>query len=132
MDTKRAVFFLKICTLVVTAKIIHRITVRPFWIHRTEDQQAALYAIGRTVDTDKKPVTNCDGVIKRSKHQDWLAADLGVLVDGVLIWERIEAYEKLGKLGKKFGLRWGGDWDSDDLIEPTENDIYHFEYMQGA
>ena len=128
MDTKRAAFFLRICILAVTAKILHRIDVRPFWYHRTEDQQAALYAIGRTVDTDKKPVTNCDGKIKISNHQKWLAVDLAIILDGVLIWERTEDYEKLGKLAKKFGLRWGGDWDADDERDPTDNDAYHFEY----
>lgn len=114
--------------MAIVAKILHRIEVRPFWFHRTAEQQAALYAIGRTIETDKKPVTNCDGYVKKSKHQSWLAVDLVVVIDGLLIWERTEDYEKLGKLGKKFGLRWGGDWDSDDIIEPTENDCYHFEY----
>ena len=128
MDTKRAAFFLRICILAVTAKILHRIDVRPFWYHRTEDQQAALYAIGRTTELDRKPVTNFDGFIKKSKHQFWLAIDLVIVIEGLLIWERIEAYELLGKLAQKFGLRWGGDWDSDEIIEPTENDIYHFEY----
>ena len=128
MDAKRAAFFLRICLLAVVAKILHRIDVRPFWYHRTEDQQAALYAIGRTVDTDKKPVTNCDGKIKISNHQKWLAVDLIIVIAGVLIWERIEEYEKLDKLAKKFGLRWGGDWNSNGVIEPTDHDIYHFEY----
>ena len=128
MDTKRVIFFLKICILVTTAKILHNISVRPFWFNRTEDQQADLYAIGRTKELDRKPVTNCDGRLNKSKHQSWLAIDLVIVIEGLLIWERIEAYELIGKLAQKFGLRWGGDWDSDEIIEPTENDIYHFEY----
>ena len=128
MDTKRVIFFLKVCILVAAAKLLHNINVRPFWFNRTEDQQAALYDIGRTKELERQPVTNFDGFIKKSKHQFWLAIDLVIVIEGLLIWERIEAYELLGKLGQKFGLRWGGDWDSDEIIEPTENDIYHFEY----
>ena len=128
MDTKRVLFFLRICLLVTTAKLLHNINVRPFWFNRTEDQQAGLYDIGRTKELERRPVTNFDGFIKKSKHQFWLAIDLVIVIEGLLIWERIEAYELLGKLAQKFGLRWGGDWDSDEIIEPTENDIYHFEY----
>lgn len=110
------------------ARWLHKIRVMPFWFHRTEKQQAELYAIGRTVETHKKPITNCDGIIKISKHQRWLAFDFVIVIDGELQWSRIPAYEKFGKLAKRLGLRWGGDWDSDDIIEPTENDVYHVEH----
>lgn len=40
---------------------------------RTDAEQAALYAQGRTVAG--RVVTNCDGVRRRSKHQDGRACD---------------------------------------------------------
>lgn len=36
---------------------------------RTSNDQKELYAIGRTVEVGRKPVTWKDGVIKKSKHQ---------------------------------------------------------------
>ena len=90
--------------------------------HRTDEQQADLYAKGRT--KSGKIVTHSDGKIKRSKHQDWEAVDLCIVKtreDGstFLEWNRTPDYEKLGDYWKNKGHVWGGDWDL--------NDIYHFQ-----
>jgi hypothetical protein len=42
-------------------------------------------------------------------------------------------YRKLGEIGAKLGLRWGGDWDRDGIaLEPRENDLTHFEFQAGG
>jgi len=79
--------------------------------HRSLDQQQRLYAAGKS---------KCDGINKKSKHQDWLAIDICLIKDGECIWDRIAAYELLGARWKKLGGIWGGDWES-------LNDIYHFQ-----
>lgn len=90
--------------------------------HRTEQQQAEIYAVGRT--KPGKIITYKDGREKRSKHQDWEAIDLEVIKtrsDGTkfIEWNRTLEYEMLGEFWKARGRTWGGDWDI--------NDIYHFE-----
>lgn len=79
--------------------------------YRTTDRQQELYAAGKS---------QCDGINNKSKHQDWLAIDICLIKDGECVWERVTAYELLGKYWKKIGGIWGGDWES-------LNDIYHFE-----
>lgn len=98
-----------------------------FWLHRTDDQQAALYAIGRTIELHRKPVTNCNGTTKKSKHQFWEAGDVVIVENGKLVWNRIPAYEEMGRIAKDEGLRYGGDWDGDEERDPNDFDIYHFE-----
>jgi len=132
MTRDRVDFFFRIASFVLISRILYRIHLLPTWFHRTDAQQAALYAIGRTVDLAKKPVTNCDGAIKISKHQLWLAIDFVIVEEKKLIWGFTADYKKLGRLASKIGLRWGGDWDSDGLSEPNETDIYHFEYKGKA
>ena len=90
--------------------------------HRTESQQAELYAKGRT--KPGKIVTYQDGKTKRSKHQDWEAVDLCIVKENAegklyLEWNRIKEYEQLGEYWKNKGHTWGGDWDL--------GDIYHFQ-----
>lgn len=120
MSTDRRVEFLsKFSQLVDMAYGRHGIQVAIFWLNRTDDQQQALYAIGRTIELHRKPVTNCDGIIKKSKHQPWEAGDICVIRDGVWIWERVPEYETLGRIAKEVGLEWGGNWKL--------GDIFHFE-----
>ena len=131
MTEKRITFFFKLCLLVVILKI-RKIRVMIFWLHRTVDQQGKLYQIGRHTELDRKPVTNCDGVTKRSKHQDWLAADLVIVIAHTPVWNRIDQYKTLGKLAKMVGLRWGGDWDGDEIRDPNDFDIYHVEFKEAV
>jgi len=115
---KRIIFFQKFALFTVMAQALGiRFIITAF--HRTKEQQSRRYAQGRTAPG--KIVTDCDGEVKRSFHQDWLAIDLVIIKDGKCVWERTNEYETLGKLWKQvFKGTWGGDW--------RLNDIYHFQY----
>ena len=132
MTERRIVFLQRVSRLVTRADKECGIRVLLYWYNRTEDQQKALYAIGRIIELHRNPVTNCDGVIKISKHQVWEAVDLVIVVNGVLQWNRIELYEELGRIVKEEGLRWGGDWDGDEYRDPNDFDAFHFEYKEAA
>jgi D-alanyl-D-alanine dipeptidase len=74
---------------------------------RTMEEQAALYAQGRTapgpVVTNAKPGS--------SWHNFGLAFDVAVVQGGKPTWPADEAlWQKVGALGKALGLTWGGDF----------------------
>lgn len=76
---------------------------------RTMEEQAALYAQGRTapgpVVTNAKPGS--------SWHNFGLAFDVAVVVGGKPTWPNDEAlWQRIGALGKAQGLAWGGDFES--------------------
>jgi len=50
--------------------------------------------------------------VKRSKHQDRLAIDLNLFIDGKYQTSS-EAYKPLGEYWKDMGGIWGGDWGWD-------------------
>ena len=77
-------------------------------------------------------MTNCDGILIKSKHQFWEAVDLVIVKNGELIWPRIPDYEILGRIAKEEELRWGGDWDGDEIRDPNDFDPYHFEFKEVA
>lgn len=80
---------------------------------RTEAQQVALYAQGRT-----KPgpiVTECDGIKKRSNHQaqsDGYGHAVDLCFDDKEPFAEKHPWELYGKTVRAFGLTWGGDWHS--------------------
>lgn len=57
----------------------------------------------------------------RSKHQHKIAVDVVPIVDGIMVWDDYKLWKKIGKIGKKQGLIWGGDWK-------RFRDYPHFEY----
>jgi peptidoglycan L-alanyl-D-glutamate endopeptidase CwlK len=57
----------------------------------------------------------------RSKHQHYLAVDVVPVKYGWFLWHDKELWAKIGKIGKKQGLIWGGDWK-------RFRDYPHFEY----
>lgn len=72
--------------------------------HRTQAEQDHLYAKGRTSPGSKVTWT------KRSRHTDREAFDVVIVKrNGDLDW-RGESYVRIGTLGKRIGLVWGGDW----------------------
>jgi peptidoglycan L-alanyl-D-glutamate endopeptidase CwlK len=80
---------------------------------RTDDEQAALYAQGRTAPG--RIVTNADGFTHRSNHQLHAdgcghAADLAFLVDGKASWDESLPWSCYGACAKAVGLAWGGDF----------------------
>jgi peptidoglycan LD-endopeptidase CwlK len=83
---------------------------------RTYAEQDGLFAIGRTVQLNRKPVTKAKG--GQSNHNFSIAWDVGLFdaagryLDGSKKGDD-KAYSDLAKIIKSTvaGLEWGGDWD---------------------
>jgi len=60
----------------------------------------------------------------RSKHQYGLAVDVVPIVDSIPQWRNMRLWRKIGPIGEKLGLRWGGRWQR--LFDPG-----HFEWTGG-
>lgn len=60
----------------------------------------------------------------KSKHQYGLAVDLVPIVNGKAQWHNRALWLKVGVVGEKLGLRWGGRWRK--LYDPG-----HFEWTGG-
>ena len=73
---------------------------------RTTERQQYLYAQGRT--RPGSIVTNCDGVKVKSIHQYGNAFDVCQNIRGKEYEDAVIA--KVGALGVKIGLEWGGSW----------------------
>ena len=111
---------------------------------RTDKEQADLYAQGRTLPG--KIVTHADGVKKKSKHQrqaDGYAHAVDVypfpidlssryyatvrfyFLAGIVKAVAQDLYDR-GEISHL--VRWGGDWDRDNVFgDQSFNDIPHFE-----
>lgn len=46
----------------------------------------------------------------KSKHQYGLAVDVVPIVNGEAQWDNLALWRKIGVIGEKLGLRWGGRW----------------------
>ena len=91
------------------------LTVRIISGSRTYAEQDALYAIGRTTQLNKAPVTKARG--GQSNHNFGIAWDVGIFeADGRYMTgalkKDVKAYADLAKLTKPKvpKLEWGGDW----------------------
>jgi hypothetical protein len=97
-------------------------------VYRTPERQFELFKQGRSnkgtlaqpdwqVIEPAKIVTNCDGFIKISKHNEYPSKALDFFVvdnkTKKAIWIR-EFYKDIGPIAKTCGLVWGGDWAMDD------------------
>lgn len=60
----------------------------------------------------------------RSKHQYGLAVDVVPVVNSVAVWDNAILWRKIGAVGEKLGLRWGGRWRN-------PYDPGHFEWTGG-
>jgi peptidoglycan L-alanyl-D-glutamate endopeptidase CwlK len=107
---------------------------------RTLKDQALLYAQGRRIDELPIQVTRHivneielwqqQGLVEvpggivtmtmKSNHLTGDAYDCVPMVDGKAVWDDDELWSKVGNIGKKLGLTWGGDWQ-------TLRDRPHFE-----
>jgi peptidoglycan L-alanyl-D-glutamate endopeptidase CwlK len=94
---------------------------------RSFKAQDTLFSLGRDLNgivADKsKVVSNARGGF--SFHQYGLATDI-VFKDskGNWTWDiPFSEWQKMGEIGKGFGLEWGGDWKFQDLP--------HFQYTKG-
>jgi LAS superfamily LD-carboxypeptidase LdcB len=56
-------------------------------------------------------------------HEKGLAFDVAVYKDGKIDWNDSGAYKKVGEIGVKLGLTWGGSWKG-------FKDYFHFELKQ--
>lgn len=61
----------------------------------------------------------------RSKHQYGLAVDVVPVIDSVPSWHNESVWRKVGAVGEKLGLRWGGRWRH-------PYDPGHFEWSGGV
>lgn len=84
---------------------------------RTPEEQAALYAQGRT-----KPGRIVTWTLK-SKHIEGKAFDIAILDGkGKPTWDT-KLYLKPGAIGEEVGLEWGGSWQ--------KKDYPHFQLKEG-
>ena len=119
---ERADFLREIGRFIIIAKD-RGINLMAFYYHRTTREQQAKYVVGRRGREGEKIITNCDGVIKKSEHQKWLALDFVIISDDGLhlVWNDKEKYAEAGKIWTEMGHTWGGSWKS--IYDP-----YHFQY----
>jgi hypothetical protein len=82
---------------------------------RTHAKQGEYFGMGR------KYTRSSGG---KSKHQYGLAVDVVAIVDGVAQWDNQHLWRKIGLIGEKLGLRWGGRWRA-------PYDPAHFEWSGG-
>jgi len=88
------------------------ITIKIIDGFRTDAEQDALYAQGRT--TEGKIVTKARGGY--SNHNFGIAFDVGVFEGGKYLGDSAK-YRAVGVLGMDLGLDWGGSW-KDFIDEP--------------
>ena len=84
--------------------------------YRTHSKQAEYYAMGRKY-------TSTPG--GKSRHQYGLAVDVVPIVDSVAVWNNHKLWRKIGSVGERLGLTWGGRWRV--LYDPG-----HFEWSGGV
>ncbi|MGE8468861.1 MAG: M15 family metallopeptidase [Pseudomonas putida] len=74
---------------------------------RSYSEQDEIYAIGRTRELHRKPVSNAKGGY--SNHNFGIAFDVGIFIGEHYVGDS-PLYETLGVLGEELGLFWGGRW----------------------
>lgn len=72
--------------------------------NRTLAEQQVLFAKGRTAPGEV--VTNCDGVAKKSNHQDGRAVDCAFSSKDP--WAESHPWDLYGRMVESQGLKWGG------------------------
>jgi len=105
------VFKAKLGTVADAFQKLTGFTLKPVSGARTADEQAKLYAKGRSAPGNI--VTNADGTVKKSAHQADEAADVRFIdKNGKEVKATKELLDTLGRIAKEQGLTWGGDWKS--------------------
>lgn len=118
--------------------------------HRAIERQKALYAIGRTIELHKKPITKIDGVENTSLHNKYPseATDYYIYHSDPVIRKKIAfdkahlayvagllkscARELLEKGEICHDIRWGANWDKDGVIDYDQSfdDYPHVELIK--
>lgn len=95
--------------------------LKPVCTHRSTQEQAQLWLIGRRGVAGESKVTNVDGTTRIGNHNylPSLAIDVGVftidLMNGKEVYLKdVASYDAIGPIVKELGLRWGGDWKMKD------------------
>ena len=83
------------------------------------EAQNALFAKGRTAVGEI--VTNAKGGL--SWHNWKRAFDVVPVVNGKAVWNDTLVWHRIGMIGRKIGLEWGGDWHK-------FKDMPHFQYTE--
>jgi peptidoglycan L-alanyl-D-glutamate endopeptidase CwlK len=121
---------------IYSAQIVPALSGRAYcrfaYTYRTFDEQAALYAQGRTKLYDSKG--NKLGKVTNSKpgqsyHNYGLAFDIVLVADGNATWDDVKDFDgdsksdwmEVVKIMKDNGWEWGGDWKGTIVDKP------HFE-----
>jgi peptidoglycan L-alanyl-D-glutamate endopeptidase CwlK len=81
--------------------------------NRSWKEQDAIYAIGRTILKNKKPVTNARG--GQSNHNFRIALDFGVFKNGKYLDNdnpklASSVHKAVAALSNQFKIEWGGIW----------------------
>lgn len=76
--------------------------------YRDGESQADLYAIGRTKDVHRKPVTNAKP--GKSWHQYRCSWDCVPLIGGKAIWDDESLWKDVIRIGKAAGAEAGAEW----------------------
>lgn len=87
--------------------------------YRDHESQNDLYAQGRT--KAGKVVTKAKG--GDSFHNWRVAFDAAPVVNGAIPWNDSNLFERMGAIGEKCGLEWGGRWKFKDMP--------HFQFRGG-
>ena len=87
--------------------------------YRDHESQNDLYAQGRT--KPGKVVTKAKG--GDSWHNWRMAFDAAPIVNGSIAWNNAALFDKMGAIGERCGLEWGGSW--------LMRDMPHFQYRGG-
>ena len=95
--------------------------------YRSNEEQAALYAIGRTkpgrIVTNAKPGRSTHNNTLNGKPAA-LAVDVVPLRDGKPVWSASDpVWKRVGEIGEKVGLEWAGRWT-------TCREYPHFQHPQ--
>lgn len=108
MTTNEKQFAFTACVgtfLVYAASMGYTITARD--LKRARAWQRILYAIGRTTEPDRTPVT----WTRIGYHTKALALDIIVFVNRKPVWDvNHPIYQDLGQFWEKLGGIWGGRW----------------------
>ena len=118
--TQKRIRFIQMVATLTQRAALEGIEFIIWTFYRSHTEQNLLYQRGRT--EEGKIITNCDGYVKQSMHQKWLAIDALVIKDGVAVWDHTPEYDRLGEIWEALGGKWGGRFKS------PSGDVYHFEY----
>tara|TARA_R100001594_G_scaffold101287_1_gene135851 strand:- start:7338 stop:7787 length:450 start_codon:yes stop_codon:yes gene_type:complete len=120
---------------------IHHIDFSLLETHRTPERQQTLVDTGRSMTKNSKhlqlPSEAFDFCPYPMSKKDWKYPDRFIGV-AKFIMATCKQMQRDGRIPATFNLRWGGDWDSDDLYgrahrsEQTFDDLGHIEMVFNA